>query len=106
MINVNCVSMVALTSVLAPLMSRRAAIVNLSSYMGEITVPYVCLYSATKAFNALFSEGVSLEAELKGIDILSVKPWFVESPLSRAKKGFFVPDRVQCARACLRELKW
>ena len=31
---------------------------------------------------------------------------FVESPLSKQKKAFTVPDRRQCARACLRELSW
>lgn len=31
---------------------------------------------------------------------------FVESPLSKQKKAFTVPDRRQCAKACLKELFW
>lgn len=43
---------------------------------------------------------------MKNIDVLSVRPMFVESPLSRQKKAFTVPDRSQCALACLKELRW
>ena len=107
-INVNCTSMAGLTSVLLPSMKQRkkSAIINLSSFLGSSPAPYVSLYSATKAFNTLFSESISLEESTENIDILSVKPMFVESPLSRKIKSFTVPDRRQCARACLRELNW
>ena len=107
-INVNCTSMAGLTSILLPEMKKRkkSAIINLSSFLGSSPSPYVSLYSATKAFNTLFSQSISEEESTQNIDILSVKPMFVESPLSRKKKSFTVPDRRQCARACLRELSW
>lgn len=54
--------------------------------------------------NTFFSEALSLEHP--EIDILSVRPMFVESPLSRQKKGFNIPDRRECAEACLKELRW
>jgi hypothetical protein len=31
---------------------------------------------------------------------------FVVSPLSKQKQGITVPGRRDCARACLRELRW
>jgi 17beta-estradiol 17-dehydrogenase / very-long-chain 3-oxoacyl-CoA reductase len=69
----------------------KSAIINLSSFAGENAQPYITLYSSTKAMNTFFSEALSLEHP--EIDILSVRPMFVESPLSRQKKGFNIPDR-------------
>ena len=53
-INVNCVSMAALTSEVIKIMEKRknkSAIINLSSFLGEKAIPFATLYSATKAFN-------------------------------------------------------
>jgi len=43
--------------------------------MGEGVIPYSTLYSATKAFNLLFSDGISME--YPNIDVLGLKPMFV-----------------------------
>lgn len=86
--------MAAMTQQLLPIMKQRSgksAIINLSSFAGQSPLPYITLYSATKAMNTFFSEALSLENP--NVDILSVRPMFVESPLSRAKKGFNIPDR-------------
>ena len=93
-INVNCVGMTVLSSLLIPKLLKRtfkSAIINLSSAAANVPLPYITLYSATKSYNTFISEGMALENPR--LDILSVKPMFVESPLSKAKKGFFVPDR-------------
>lgn len=77
-INVNCTSMVAMTQQLLPLLQKRtakSAIINLSSFAGQSPLPYITLYSATKAMNTFFSEALSLENP--NIDILSVRPMFV-----------------------------
>lgn len=61
-ININCVSMAAMTAALVPLLDKKAsAIINLSSFLGENAVPSLSLYSSSKAFNTLFSESISLE---------------------------------------------
>lgn len=39
--------------------TEKSAIINLSSYMGESALPFLTLYSATKAFNMKFSEGIA-----------------------------------------------
>ncbi len=70
---------------------KKGAIINLSSCLGEKAVPYVTLYAATKAFNREFSNSIAIECP--HIDVMCLKPMFVESPLSRQKKGFGVPDR-------------
>lgn len=106
-ININCVSMAALTAEVGRLMAKRdkrSAVINLSSFLGEKALPYITIYSATKAFNREFSNSFALENP--SIDVLCLKPMFVESPLSRQKKGFGVPDRRECARDALKELRW
>lgn len=106
-INVNCISMAAMAAEVGRLMShrrKRSAIINLSSFLGEKALPYVSLYSATKSFNREFSNGLALECP--SIDVMCLKPMFVESPLSRQKRGFGVPDRRECAWDSLKELRW
>lgn len=106
-VNINVTSMVVLTAHVLKAMSvrrGRSAVINLSSFMGEGALPFLSLYAGSKAFNLRFSEGVSME--YPNVDVMCLKPMFVESPLSRQKKGFGVPDRRECARDALRELRW
>ncbi len=61
-ININCVSMAALSSQILSLMKKRphkSALINLSSYMHESTLPFLSLYAATKAFNKNLTEGLA-----------------------------------------------
>jgi 17beta-estradiol 17-dehydrogenase / very-long-chain 3-oxoacyl-CoA reductase len=106
-ININCISMAALSAEVANMMrnrDRRSAMINLSSFLGEKSMPFVTLYSATKAFNRELSNSLALECPF--IDVMCLKPMFVESPLSRQKKGFGIPDRRECAWDSLKELRW
>jgi short-subunit dehydrogenase len=98
--------MALMTNSFLPHLNTRphSAIINLSSFAGSYPIPYISLYSASKAMNTFFTEGISME--YPNVDVLSVRPMFVESPLSKAKKGFNVPDRRQCAHDCLKELRW
>lgn len=60
-INTNCVGMAALSAdVLAIMKDRKtkSALINVSSYMEEKALPYLGLYSATKAFNMNLTEGL------------------------------------------------
>jgi 17beta-estradiol 17-dehydrogenase / very-long-chain 3-oxoacyl-CoA reductase len=53
-ININCIGMAALTSYVLKNMEKRkqkSAIINLSSFMGDMAYPFITLYAATKAFN-------------------------------------------------------
>lgn len=106
-INTNCVGMAALSADIIGLMKdrkTRSALINVSSYMEEKALPYLGLYSATKAFNKNLTEGLMFE--YPNIDVLCLKPLFVESNLSRQKKGFGIPDRRECAEHTLKELRW
>ncbi len=55
---------------------KRSAIINLSSVAGQYPLPYLAVYSSTKAFNDFFSQSLEMEYSNK-IDILSVKPLYV-----------------------------
>jgi len=82
---------------------RRSAIINLSSVAGENPLPFISVYSATKAYNDFFSQAIQMEYSHK-IDILSLRPMYVESNLSKKKKSFTVASRNECAQAALKYL--
>lgn len=77
-ININCVGMAALSSDVLAMMKKRdhkSALINLSSFMEETPLPFLGLYSATKAFNKNLTEG--LHYEYPEVDIMCLKPMFV-----------------------------
>lgn len=84
-----------MTHMLIPKMiarNKRAGIINISSISGSNPIPYISVYSATKAFNDYFSQSIEMEYSYK-IDILSVKPLLVESALSKQQKSCTVASR-------------
>lgn len=82
---------------------KRSAIINVSSFSAEHPCPYVTNYSATKAFVDSFSQALSLEYENQ-IDILSLRPMYVESNMSKQRASFTVASRNQCAKSAIRML--
>lgn len=61
-INVNCVTMAVLSARVLALMKQRnhkSALINITSYMQEFTLPGMSLYCATKAFNKNLTEGLA-----------------------------------------------
>lgn len=83
---------------------EKSAIVNLSSLAGYNPIPYITLYSSSKAFNRFLSEGLSIE--YPAIDILSITPMHVESGSSNVKKQFNIPTSRECARDSLKQLRY
>lgn len=82
---------------------RRSAIINLSSVAGEYPIPYISTYSATKAYNDFLTQAIQMEYSHK-IDILSVRPMYVETGLSKMKKSCTVASTKQCVQATLKYL--
>ena len=70
---------------------------------GENAIPFISVYSATKAYNDFFSQAVQMEYADK-IDTLSLRPMYVESNMSKMEKSCTVATRNQCARAALNYL--
>ena len=82
---------------------HRSAVINLSSVAGEYPLPYLAVYSATKAYNDFLSQSLDMEYAHK-VDVLSVRPMLVETNLSGAKQSCTVASTSQCAQASLKYL--
>lgn len=76
MIQLNCTLPVALAHKLLPGMKARGrgGIVMLASVAGQMPVPYMAAYSASKAFMRFFSESLWGELRGTGVDIVSISP--------------------------------
>ncbi len=61
---------------------KRSDIINLSSVAAENPIPFISTYCATKVYNDFFSQSIQMEYSHK-IDILSVRPMYVATGLSK-----------------------
>lgn len=52
----------------------RGAIINVSSRVGEVAMPFFAVYSGTKAFISLFTEALWFEMKDTNVDVLVAKP--------------------------------
>ena len=102
-INVNIVPMTMMSHFMIPRMLKRkerSAIVNISSFSAEHPIPYVSTYSATKVYNDFFSRAIQMEYEHK-IDILSVRPLYIETNMSKQARSCTVASKNECAKSSL-----
>jgi short-subunit dehydrogenase len=76
MINLNCRAVVDMTIRFLPGMKerKRGAIVIVSSVVGTMPAPWFSAYSATKAFDLYFGEGLYGECTGTGVDVVTVLP--------------------------------
>ena len=85
---VNCVAPVRLARhLLAPMVERgRGGFIVMSSVAGQQGSPGIATYAATKAFGAVFAEGLWAELRGTGVDVLACVAGAVETPgLAQAK---------------------
>ncbi|XP_053279705.1 very-long-chain 3-oxoacyl-CoA reductase-B [Pleuronectes platessa] len=89
MVNINITSVCQMTRLVLPQMVERkkGAILNISSASGMYPVPFLSVYSASKAFVDFFSQGLQAEYKGKGIIIQSVLPFFVATKLSKIRRA-------------------
>jgi short-subunit dehydrogenase len=75
-IYVNIEVVARLTSHFGNIMKERdrGAIINVSSRVGEIAMPYFAMYSGAKAFISVFTEALWFELKDSNVDVLVVKP--------------------------------
>ena len=76
MIDLNCRAVVDMTIRFLPGMKerKRGAVIIVSSVVGTIPAPWFSAYSATKAFDLYFGEGLHGECVGSGVDVLTVLP--------------------------------
>ena len=85
MIQLNITALVELTYLFLPGMKerRQGGIINVSSIAGFQPLPYMSVYSATKAFVLHFSEALWAENKNNGVSILALCPGATESNFAK-----------------------
>jgi hypothetical protein len=71
---------VDLTARVLPVMPRGGAVVHISSIGGKVPLPWLSLYSASKYALNGYSDGLRMELDGRGIQVMCVCPGFVETP--------------------------
>jgi 17beta-estradiol 17-dehydrogenase / very-long-chain 3-oxoacyl-CoA reductase len=111
MIQVNCTYPTLLTNGLVLKLKERVkstktkcAIINISSIASQLKIPASVVYCGTKAYNWAFSRSLAVECLPYGIDVLCVKPGYVESQLTGMKKNAIVCSPLECAEFALKRM--
>ena len=88
MIDLNCRATVAMTLICLPYMKNESHIINISSSASFQPLPYLNIYSATKAFIYHYSRALYMELKGTGITVTTVCPGWMDTPLiPKAKTG-------------------
>lgn len=101
-IQLNCNVIVALCTLCIPYMKKGSKILNISSASSFQPLPYLNLYSATKAFERNYSRALNFELKNKGITSTAVCPSWVDTDLLLKEingkpikfKGLVTPEKV------------
>ena len=87
MIDLNCKAVVYLTETSLPYMHEGAKIAEFSSVASFQPVPYINVYSATKAFVLSYSKGLNEELKSRKISVTAICPYWTRTAFfDRAKK--------------------
>ena len=89
MVQLNIAALLQLTHAMLPAMLRRGhgRIVNLASIAAFAPVPYLAVYSASKAFVLSFSEALLEELRDSGVTVTAVCPGLTNSEMTDAALG-------------------
>ena len=86
MIDLNISGLVALGLTCLPFMTRGARIINIASQASFQPLPYLNVYSATKAFVRNYSRALNVELKERGITVTAVCPgWMDTAFIDRGK---------------------
>lgn len=92
MIDLNCKALVSMTQYTLPYMSEGAHILQLDSLSSFQPVPYIGVYSATKAFVLSYSRALNMELRPRKIKVMAICPGWV-------KTEFFDRAKTDCTDA-------
>ena len=88
MIDLNVSGVVSVGLACLPYMDRGAHIVNIASLSAFLPLPYLNIYSATKAFVRNYSRALNVELEGRGVTVTAVCPgWMSTALYDRAAIG-------------------
>jgi short-subunit dehydrogenase len=115
LMEVNLLAPLELIRRLAPQMRRRGGgmVINVSSVAGKVPLPWLTIYSASKAALNYLSDGLRMELAGSGVRVMSVCPGFVTTGFPDHALGGRIPQRLlrrrrflitaeQCAEAIAR----
>ncbi len=87
----------AMAQLAAPHMRGRggAAIVNVSSVAGKVTLPWLTIYSASKQALCSLTDGLRMELKRQGIHAISVCPGYVKTGFQDHALGGAPPPKIQ-----------
>jgi 17beta-estradiol 17-dehydrogenase / very-long-chain 3-oxoacyl-CoA reductase len=82
-----------MTRLLMPKMveNKRGYVINLGSFSGDVPVPLLSTYSASKAFVEFFSETLQQEYLRDGIIVKCATPMFVATEMAKMRPSMTVP---------------
>lgn len=112
MIDVNIKGVVAMGLICIPYMNKGSYIINIASIASFQPLPYLNLYSATKAFIKNYSRALNIELKDRGIHVTTVCPGWIKTALyQRANIGarktihhfHFMSNPDKVARQALRD---
>lgn len=106
-LNINVVFTTHLTRAQIPKLSERPSLIMfLSSYTSAHPLPMMSIYSASKAYNEAFGKALAGELRPKNIDVRSILPYFVVSPMSGFRNpSWNVPDPISFAHTALAQVQ-
>jgi hypothetical protein len=88
MIDLNISGVTAMCLACIPMMSKGSMIINIASQASFQPLPYMNIYSATKAFVRNYSRALNVELKEKGISVTAVCPgWMDTAFFERAETG-------------------
>ncbi|MBQ3464973.1 SDR family NAD(P)-dependent oxidoreductase [Candidatus Saccharibacteria bacterium] len=79
MVDLNVTAYVAFISYTLPYMKKGSKIMNISSCASFQPIPYINCYAATKAFVTSYSRALRKEIKYRGIDVLTVTPFWTKT---------------------------
>ncbi len=79
MIDLNCEALVSMCYLSLPFMKEGSKIINIASVAAFQPVPYINVYSASKAFVLNFSRSLNRELKHKKISVLAVCPFWTKT---------------------------
>ena len=86
---------------------QKYAIINIGSILGNIPLPYLSMYCATKAFINNFSESLHYEFKEKNIDIFCLTPYYVSTKMTGFKKlslDTITPE--ECVKSAVKQFSY
>jgi NAD(P)-dependent dehydrogenase (short-subunit alcohol dehydrogenase family) len=99
-LNVNVRATVLMTRECLPMLREaggehgKALVVNTASISGKYGVPWLSVYSATKAAVIGFSQATQKEIAGQGIQVTALAPAFVDTPMTDFVKGQVAPEEM------------